>query len=100
VSAAADSPYAVEVWAAPRPGAQYAPRPATVDGGLAFVRLSQGEVFAVRLINKSPHDAAVTLTIDGLSLYAFSDVEDPKTGRSRYAVIFVPAGREVFLRGW
>src|SRR5947208_7577399 len=66
VSAAVDSPYAVEVWAAPQPGAKYAPRSATVDGGLAFVPLSQGEVFAVRLINKSPHDAAVTLTIDGL----------------------------------
>ena len=100
VSAAVDSPYAVEVWAAPQPGGKYAPRQAKVDGGLAFVPLSQGEVFAVRLINKSPHDAAVTLTIDGLSLYAFSDVKDPKTGRPRYAVVIVPAGQEVFLRGW
>src|SRR5262245_53003793 len=86
-SAAADSPYAVEILAAPRPGGKYAAKTATVDGGQAFVPLSQGEVFGVRLINKSPHDAAVTLTIDGLSLYAFSDVKDPKTGRPRYTVI-------------
>src|SRR5262245_62067805 len=99
-SAAADSPYAVEILAAPRPGGKYAAKTATVDGGQAFVPLSQGEVFGVRLINKSPHDAAVTLTIDGLSLYAFSDVKDPKTGRPRYTVIIVPAGKEVFLRGW
>src|SRR4029434_6093340 len=69
VSAAADSPYAVEVWAAPRRGAKYQPRTATVKDGLAFVPLSRGEVFGVRLINKSPLDAAVTLTIDGLNLY-------------------------------
>jgi hypothetical protein len=100
VSAAADSPYAVEVWAAPRPGGKYAPRPAAVQDGLAFVPLSRGEVFGVRLINKSPHDAAVTLTIDGLNLYAFSDVKDPKTGRPRYAVVVVGAGKEVFLPGW
>jgi hypothetical protein len=100
VSAAADSPYAVEVWAAPQAGGKYRPRAATVEDGLAFVPLRRGEVFGVRLINKSPHDAAVTLTIDGLNLYTFSDVKDPKTGRPRYAVVGVPAGREVFLPGW
>jgi hypothetical protein len=100
VSAAADSPYAVEIWAAPQPGGKYQPRTATVQDGLAFVPLRRGEVFGVRLINKSPLDAAVTLTIDGLNLYAFSDVKDPKTGRPRYAVVVVGAGQEVFLRGW
>src|SRR5262245_950465 len=100
VSAAADSPYAVEIWAAPQPGGKYQPRPATVQDGLAFVPLRRGEVFGVRLINKSPHDAAVTLTIDGLNLYAFSDLKDPKTGRPRYTVVVVGAGREVFLPGW
>jgi hypothetical protein len=100
VSAAADSPYAVEILAAPQRGAKYQPRSATVQNGQAFVRLSRGEVFGVRLSNKSPHDAAVTLTIDGLNLYAFSDVKDPKTGRPRYAVVIVPAGQEVFLPGW
>jgi hypothetical protein len=100
VAAAADSPYAVEVWVAPHPGGKYAPRPATVEDGLAFVPIRRGEVFGVRLINKSKFDAAVTLTIDGLSLYAFSDVKDPKSGRPRYTVVVVDAGKEVFLRGW
>src|SRR5262249_55531401 len=56
VSASADSPYAVEIWAAPQPGGKYQPRPASVQDGLAFVPLRRGEVFAVRLINRSPHD--------------------------------------------
>src|SRR5262249_46002614 len=64
VSAAADSPFAVEIVASPKPGGQYRPRVATVDGGLAFVPLSRGEVFGVRLINKSAHETAVTLAID------------------------------------
>jgi hypothetical protein len=100
VSAASDSPYAVEIWAAPKPGAKYQPRPAKVANGLASVPLTRGEVFGVRLVNRSKLDAAVTLTIDGLSLYAFSDVKDATTGRPRYTVVVVGPGEEVFLPGW
>jgi hypothetical protein len=42
----------------------------------------------------------VTLTIDGLNLYSFSDVKNPKTGQPKYRVVFVPAGQEVFIPGW
>jgi hypothetical protein len=100
VSAAADSPYAVEILAAPKPGGRYASRPATVQDGLAFVPLRRGEVFGVKLINRSPHDAAVTLTIDGLNLYAFSNLKNPKTGQPKFSVFVVGAGQEVFLPGW
>src|SRR5262245_63313016 len=61
VSAAADSPYAVEIWAAPQPGGKYQPRTASVQDGPAFVPLQRGEVFAVRLVTRSPLDAAVAL---------------------------------------
>lgn len=100
VSAAADSPYAVEILAAPQSGAQYSPRAASIQNGLAFVPLQRGEVFGVKLINRSKLDAAVTLTIDGLNLYEFSDLKDPKTGRPKFSVVLVPAGQEIFLRGW
>jgi hypothetical protein len=100
VSAAADSPYAVEILAAPQSGAQYSPRAASVQNGLAFVPLQRGEVFGVKLINHSSLDAVVTLTIDGLNLYEFSDFKDPKTGRPKFSVVLVGAGQEVFLRGW
>jgi hypothetical protein len=96
---AADSPYAVEVWAA-RAGAESKPRTAKVENGLAFVPLARGEVFGVKLVNKSKLDAAVTLTIDGLSLYAFSDVKDATTGRPRYTVVVLGPDEEVFIPGW
>jgi hypothetical protein len=97
---AADSPYAVEILAAPQRGAKYQAKTATEKNGQAFVPLSRGEVFGIRLINKSPHEAAVTLTLDGLNMFAFSDVKDAKTGQPRFRVVFVPAGQEVFLPGW
>src|SRR5262249_22686703 len=47
VSATADSPFAIEIVAAPQAGAQYVSRPASVQDGLAFVPLKQGEVFGI-----------------------------------------------------
>ena len=89
VAAGAGSPYAVEVRV--KSGAGYEPRPARVEDGLAFVPIRRGEVYAVKLVNDSPHEAAVTLTIDGLSVFAFSRVKDPRTGRPRYSHFVVPA---------
>lgn len=100
ISATADSPYAIEILAAPKPRGRYLAREASVQDGLAFVPLSRGEVFGVKIINRSPHDAAVTLTIDGLNLYAFSDLKDPKTGQPTFSVVLVEAGKEAFIPGW
>jgi hypothetical protein len=100
VSATADSPYAIEILAASQSGGQYSARPAAVQNGLAFVPLQRGEVFGVKLINRSKLDAAVTLTIDGLNQFEFSDVKNPKTGRPKFSVVFVGPGKEVILRGW
>ena len=47
VSATPTSPYAVEVFVAPRPGGQYAPRKAAVDGGLAFVPITPWPRYAI-----------------------------------------------------
>ncbi|MEX0585148.1 MAG: hypothetical protein WD176_00795, partial [Pirellulales bacterium] len=68
VSASATSPYAVELLI--KAGSAYGPRPAVVDDGLAFCKIARNEIYGIRLINNSPHDAAVTLSIDGLSVFA------------------------------
>jgi hypothetical protein len=65
------SKYAIEICV--KKGSGYVPRQAAEDQGLAFVPLGRDEVFAVKLINDSDHDAVVELTLDGLSMFAFSD---------------------------
>ncbi len=87
-----DSPYAIEILVKREDG-RYAPRTPRDEDGLAFVPLSRGEVYAVRLTNRSAYDAAVTLTIDGLSIFAFSDRKgDPR--------VIVPPRKSVTIVGW
>lgn len=98
IAAAADSPYAVEV----RVGSigKLQARRATIDNGLAFVPIRRGEVYAVTLINDSPTDAAVTLTIDGINAFAFSELRDARTSQPRYSQWIVPARTRAEIVGW
>jgi hypothetical protein len=100
ISASEKSPYAIEILVGPDPGAglpdlsKYRPCAPACDGdGLAFLKINRGEVYAVKVINDSKHDAAVTLTIDGLSMFAFSE-------KKNYEVVIVPAGRSGIVPGW
>lgn len=94
ITADASSPYAIEVLVGPDPGdktpdlTRYLPRAAALDkDGLAFLKINRGEVYAIKIINSSPHDAAVTISIDGLGMYAFSE-------NKNYEVVMVPAGKD------
>jgi hypothetical protein len=92
ITAAADSPYALEVLV--KSGDDYRPRAATKDGdGFAFLRIRRDEIYAVRLINDSAFDAAVTLTIDGLSVFAFSETPN-------YTHWIVPPKKSLTVVGW
>jgi hypothetical protein len=88
-----DSPFAVEVLVR-RPGERsYEPRAPRDEDGLAFVPIERGEVYAVRLINQADHDAAVSLTIDRLSMFAFSE----KRGAQQ---VIVPPRSSSTIVGW
>jgi hypothetical protein len=100
VSATANSPYAVEILVAPKSGAALQPRAPKIEEGLAFVGIRRGEVYGVRLINNTAHEAAVTLTIDGLNVFTFSEVRDPKTKQPRFGRVIVPAKGSVVIKGW
>jgi len=63
------------------------------DDGLAFVKIGRGEVYAIKLINDSPFDAAVVLTIDGLNVFAFSE-------NKNYSQWIVPSKRTLTVQGW
>lgn len=83
-----DSPFGIEVLVAKRA------RPPHVDGGRAFVNLEKREEYVVRLHNRAPFEAAVTLTVDGLSMFAFS--EEGNFGSQ----VLVAPGRYVEIPGW
>lgn len=85
------SPYAVEVLV--QEGQRYVPRNPTTTDGLAYVGLKKGEAFAVRLVNDSDYDAAVELTLDGLSVFAFSDTKG-------YRHFIVPKKGSALIKGW
>jgi hypothetical protein len=98
VSARPKSDYAVEILARPlpavgAPGQPVKPRKVCGEGEKdceAFVDIKPGDLYEVRVINRSKHDAAVTLTIDGLDQFTFSEVRDPKTKQPLYKHIILP----------
>ena len=100
VQATPASLYAVEVWVYPdevEPGRNpatyaYKPRKVTNDDGLAVVDLQKGENYAVKLINRSKLDAAVTLTIDGMDSLGLA--------KAKPDFWVIPAGKSGMIYGW
>ena len=85
------SPYAIEVLV--EENGRFRPRAATSDDGMAFVKIRRGETYAIKLINDSPFDAAVILTIDGLNVFAFS-------ANKNYSLWVVPKKQTLTVPGW
>src|SRR3954447_22090607 len=57
------------------------------------MNIRTSERYAVKLINDAPFEVAATLTIDGLSLFAFS--RNPE-----YSYVIVPARSSGVIKGW
>ena len=89
----ATSPYRIEVLIHGRPA------PIKVDDGLGFVHIDRGDIYSVKIYNDSDYDAAVRLSIDGLSVFTFSDLCEPD-GTPKYKFYIVPAHKVVELKGW
>jgi hypothetical protein len=120
VSATKDSLYDVEIRSRPLadPGVA-TPRKVELKNGLPFVPIDKGEVYEVRVVNRSRQEIAVSLAVDGIDVFAFSDDRVPvtdKDGRevkdssgkvvtrqlSHFIVDPVKEGRpgEVLIPGW
>jgi hypothetical protein len=57
------------------------------------MNIGTGERYAIRLINDAPFEVAATVTIDGLSLFAFSE-------NLEYRYVIVPARSSGEITGW
>ncbi len=100
VKARKDSPYAVEVLVKDRAdglGVAVVPR---VENGMAYVPIGRGNYYEVRVINRSEYEAGVTLTIDGLDLFTFSDIRDEKTGEPKFRRLVFAKGQSYAVQGW
>lgn len=108
VRASGKSPFGVEILVAPpdpdrdgkRTPNDYKPRRPESRKGLAYVPIQRDEVYAIRLVNDADYDTAVMLSIDGLSMYVFSEEKDQKTGRPLYEHVLIAAHSSAMIRGW
>ncbi|HKI30777.1 MAG TPA: hypothetical protein VKA46_02715 [Gemmataceae bacterium] len=100
VSTRKDSPYAVEISTKPLNGAGAAvPRKATLENGLAFVPIDKGELYEVRVVNNSDHEIAVSLSIDGIDQFTFSE-DRKEEGTPRFSHWIVAPRKDVIIYGW
>jgi hypothetical protein len=91
LSTSPTSPYAIEILV--KSGGAHVPRPAEPDDkGRLFVPLAPHDVYAIRLINDSKHDAAVKLEIDGVNSLAFD--------QDHSSFWIVGPGKSVIVKGW
>jgi hypothetical protein len=91
VTAGGQSPYGVEIVV--KGGGSDQPREPQLEDGLVYVPIAKGDVYGVRLINDSPYDAAVRVSIDGLNSFTFSEMKE-------YKHYIVRARSAVTVRGW
>lgn len=75
------------------------PLPIRLHDGLGHVSIKHGDIYAVRIYNKSPYDAAVRLSVDGLNVFTFSQLRK-HDGSPKYEFYIVPAHKTVTLKGW
>jgi hypothetical protein len=97
VYADAKSPYGVEIVVDGQP------RPVQLKDGLPFVDIKRGEIYEIRVYNDSPLEAACSLTIDGMSVFSFSEIREasgPKQGQPRYTQYVLQPGASPVISGW
>jgi hypothetical protein len=89
-----DRPFAMEIVVADKA------RKAEKEDGLAYVKIDREEIYAVRLYNDADYEVAVSLSIDGINMFAFSEVRDPKTDLPKYRYVVIPKKSSVDVTGW
>lgn len=72
--------------------------------GQPFVDIQRDEVYAIRIhddfeFKGTRHEAAAAVTIDGIDVFSFSEIRDPKTKNPKYSHYIVPPGQSI-IPGW
>ena len=96
----AESPFAVEVLVRPNAKADAKARQPSLDGNEVFVKIERDEIYEVVAYNQSHLEAAMSLHIDGLDVFTFSEVRDPGTGQPKYSRFVLPPNSKSTIYGW
>lgn len=70
---------------------------------LGYVDLDLGEEYALRLTNDAPYEVAVSVAVDGLSIFHFCEERsaDPqRQGEPRYSYYIIGPGKSAVVGGW
>jgi hypothetical protein len=101
VKASPESQFAVEIRAKHKDDRGEAkPRAASIVDGQAFVDVKRDEVYEVVVHNKSGKEAAVSIAIDGLDVFTFSELRNEKTGAPKYSHYVISPGTASATVGW
>jgi hypothetical protein len=98
IQARRGSPYAIEVLARKDLKGKPQARKPWVENKQAFVNIERGELYEVRIRNSSKNDVGVSLTIDGIDVFAFSEAR--KANGEPYKYFVVKAGKRLSVTGW
>jgi hypothetical protein len=112
IRSAADRPFGVEILVtgirdAPQDAKGWARVPARSprsEDGQPFVDIKRDEVYAIRIHNdfkhdNEPYEAAVLVAIDGIDVFNYSQMRDPKTRKPKYTHYVCPQG-QCTICGW
>ncbi|MCE9532205.1 MAG: hypothetical protein K8T89_13960 [Planctomycetes bacterium] len=95
-----DGEFAVEMLVKSNAAGPAAPRKAKDEEGQAFVGINRNELYEIKIYNLSRFEGAAAINIDGLDVFAFSQVKDPKNGLPKYSHFIIPAGQTLTVYGW
>jgi len=95
-----DGKFAIEVLVADKPSAKmkdsdYRKTKIRLDEDLPFADVKLGQAYAIRVHNNADHEAAVSLAVDGLSMFHFAEPTLPRGG-----YILLSKRSSLTIRGW
>ena len=76
------------------------PRKPQQRQGFPFVPIAVGEVYEVKVHNRSSKEIAVAMTVDGIDQFTFSEDRNSATGRPRFSHWVIGAGKSFTILGW
>jgi hypothetical protein len=75
--------------------------PIVIENDLPYVDIAPGQIYAIKVYNDSDYECAVRLLIDGLSVFTFSDIRDPRDpSKPKYNVYIMDPHDDATLKGW